>query len=401
MPFPADTPQPTPTPGAGSSLDNGGGGSTSLDSLLASFGTPYSATSNADSMRLYTGTVNGVVQTATVKSWAETYRNALFNTKSNHHDDAVKIFQMLSPSGVFGENPTPKSVYNGFRNIAINAASAWRDGKGPKTGPWEHYVNALQVLAKFQQRSDDVQKQVNIQGFTDKESSVMAWNAFKSAFGRAPSDEEIKAYRDALTKAATAGGQVVERRVVNGVEQVTRKGGFDAKTWSAGYMAALTPKEKNTADLAGDAGLWQDKVRAVANAFGIKLNDVDVLTKTQQLMQGSLTGDQLTAQLSGMAKARYGAGMAAAIDNGNTVSQVVDPYATKYAELMGVNKDSVDTEQIASMIAAGGEKQDRLLSQDEFTGVVRSKPDWMKTSVAKKESYDLGQSILRMFGLVK
>lgn len=352
-----------------------------------------------DEMTVWNGeNKQGKAYTLTVKEYAQIYSVALLNPNDKRHEDAVDIFNSLRPSGVFGEEITEKSIYSGFRRIAISAANTYRGGKGQKIDPISNYTRALQTINKFQQTNSQ-QQSLDFQGFTDKEASTMAWNAYKSAFGRAPSKDEVKSYKAALVAAAQAAPAITTKRVVDGQVSYEKAGGFDVKTWSAGYMSALLPKEKNQADLSGNAGVLQDALRTSANAYGVQLDPVDSLNRVRALMDGSLTQDQLTAQLQGMAKAKYGQGMAAAIDNGNTVAQVVQPMRKQYSDLMGVNEDSVSIADVAGM-ALTDDKQG-LLTEGEFVSKVRAKPEWLKTDSAKQEAYDLGTSVLRMFGLVK
>ena len=357
---------------------------------------------SGDNALVWTGqsAKSGKDYTLTVKQYAEVYSAALLDPNDKRHQEAMEMFTAFRNFGVFGETITPQSVYTGFRRIGLSAANTYRNGNGKKITPRDNYSNALQVLAKYQQVDDQTQK--TFQGFTDKESSTMAWNAYKQAFGRAPSAEEVQAYRKALMTAAQAAPSITTVKMVNGQRVETQSGGFDLKAWSAGYMSGLLPKETaKVSDLAGNAGVYQDYIRSTADDYGIVLDNANVFNRVRQMLDNELTQDQLAGQFIGLAKARYGAGMAAALDTGLTVKQVVEPFVKTYADLMGVNQDSVRVSDIAPMASIGEGDKQRLLSNDEFTALVRSKPEWQRTDVAKREAYDLGQSVLKMFGLVK
>ena len=368
---------------------------------------PQLSGAGTDNMLLYIGTQDGKVSTMKVKDFATTFTSALLNANDPRHESAMQKYQAFQSSGVFGSrNITVEGIYSGFRKIAVNAANVWKGGKGPKIDPWNNYKNALSVVARFQQASDQIQTQQNVEGFTDAESSQMAWNAFKSAFGRAPSAEEVKAYRASLVAAAAAAPQITTSKMVNGKQVVTSKGGFDAKTWSAGYMSALLPKEKNTADLSGGAGVIQDTVRSLADDYGVQLDDVTVLGKVRDYLNRGFTANEvatdLSPQLVGMAKAKYGDGMSVALDTGSNVKQVVNPFLIKYAKLMEVNPDSLRVGDIADkVVSKTPDGKSRLLTEQEFESQLRQDPAWLKTANAKKESFDLANSVLRVFGLVK
>lgn len=363
-------------------------------------------TGSTDDMNLVAGfRKDGKPYIISVKDFAQVYSAALFDSNDDLHEKAMQSFQAFRNSGVFGSrNVTAESVYSGFRKIAISAANVYRENKGEKVDPFVNYSRTLQVLSKFQQTSDEAQ--LNVTGYTDAEASTMAFNAFKDTFGRAPSEDELRRYKSSLTAAAQAAPTVVTSEMVGGKQRITRKGGFDAKAWSAGYMSALLPKEKNKADLSGGAGVIQDTIKAVADAYGVKLDSVTVLNKVRDYLdRGSSASEVQTdmlGQVQGLAKAKYGEGMAAAIDAGSSVKQVVSPFMSKYAQLMEVNPDSLSVGDIADKVVSKEPNgQSRLLTENEFENNVRQTSAWSKTLNAKNEAYDLGNTVLRMFGLVK
>ena len=151
----------------------------------------------------------------------------------------------------------------------------------------------------------------------------------------------------------------------------------------------------------GSAGTWQDKIRETLNDYGLTAEPMSVLNDVRDLLNGKLTEDALVQRIQGQAKGKFGPAMAQAIDAGNTVRQVVQPFIAQYADLMEVNANSVDVGDVAAMASIGEGNQQRLLTQNEFATKVRQMSDWSKTSNAKNEAYDLGQSVLKMFGLVK
>lgn len=334
----------------------------------------------------------GKAVTGTVKSLADTFVESVFNADDPHHADAINTFQSLFNSGAFGSNPTKQSVYTGIRRIYLDSANIYQGGKGRKVDPMTNYANNLAVLAQYTQ-SSPIRKDVS--SYTDAQATQLGKDAFAQSFGRTPTAEELTTFKKFLLAAASAAPRITKTTSTGTVSS----GGFDQNTWVSSYMSGLLPHEKNQADLSGTAGALQDKVNQTLQQYGIAADPVQVLNSVRDLMKGSLTEDALVQQAQGQAKAKFGAGMAAAIDAGNTVQQVVSPLLSRYASLMEVNPDAVKIGDIAAM--ASDESGQRLLTENEFVNKVKQKPEWLRTTNAKNEAYDLGNSILRMFGVVK
>ena len=334
----------------------------------------------------------GKAVTGTVKSLADTFVESVFNADDPHHADAINTFQSLFNSGAFGSNPTKQSVYTGIRRIYLDSANIYQGGKGRKVDPMTNYANNLAVLAQYTQ-SSPIRKDVS--SYTDAQATQLGKDAFAQSFGRTPTAAELTTFKKSLLAAASAAPRITKTTSTGTVTS----GGFDQNTWVSSYMSGLLPHEKNQADLSGTAGALQDKVNQTLQQYGIAADPVQVLNSVRDLMKGSLTEDALVQQAQGQAKAKFGVGMAAAIDAGNTVQQVVSPLLSRYASLMEVNPDAVKVGDIAAM--ASDESGQRLLTENEFVNKVKQKPEWLRTTNAKNEAYDLGNSILRMFGVVK
>lgn len=350
----------------------------------------------------YKDTKTGKMAYKTVKQMATQFVNDLFDANSKGHAGAAAIFQPYFNAGVFGSKFDKQSVYSKMREIYLDAAQQWDGGKGKPVDPYTNFNNQLAIIAQYTGRSAAAQVQQTVSSFTDAEATALAKSQYQTVFGRSPSNKEVTDFKKALIAAAQANPTITKMVIGKGGKQIqTTMGGFDAKAWIASYMAGKLPAEASKADLMGDAGSNQDLVRNMANAYGLKISNQNMFDTVRGLLDGSITKDSLQQQYQGQAKARFGSAMAAAIDAGNTVEQVVNPFLTTYAKLMEQNQDSLKVSDIADMATAVENGQQRLLTENEFAAKVRQQPGWLSTGNAKEEAAGLGNSLLRMFGLVK
>ena len=359
-----------------------------------------------DDMKIvWFGDKNGKPMTSTVKDAADSFTRSIFDANSPNHAKNWAIATTLLNAGVFGKDKTfndPQSMTTVMRRIFIDAADVYNGGKGKKVDPYNNFAHNQQVIAKFTTASNDVQTQINRTGFTDQQATVLAKGAFQAAFGRAPSDKETAAYKKALIKAAAAAPKITKTtKLAGGGTDTTSLGGFNLKAWSAGYMSGLLPKESKAADVQGTAGQYQDTVKRTLEDYGIKPDDSLVMNSVRYLMDGTLTQENFDQHVQGMAKAKYGANVAQAIDNGVTVRQLMKEYTDTYAQMMDKNSSILNVHDIAALATTDDKGQQRLLTGTEFSNKLRQDPSWSKTSMAKNEAYSLANSILSKFGLVK
>ena len=389
-PNPTPTPKPTPPPVSppGFNLDA---------SQMAQFAGMFNAASD-DAKPVWLGAKGGKNVTQTVKQLTDTFVNALFDASDPKHVEAANRFQQLFATGAFGKNPDKKDVYNGYRKIFLDAANVYNNNKGRKVSWLDNYANNLAVMARYQTAAKTPQTvSKTVSTYTDAEASALGTKAFTETFDRTPTGAELAAFKKNLLAAANAAPSITE--VKNGTTYT--KGGFDQNTWVAAYMSGLLPHEKNKTDLNGAAGTWQDKIRETLNDYGISQDPVGTLNDVRDLINGKLTEENLVQRIQGQAKGKFGPAMAQAIDAGNTVRQVVQPLLSQYADMMEVSADSVNVGDIASMATVGEGNQQRIATTNEFASKIRQMSDWSRTTNAKSEAYNLGQSVLQMFGLVK
>jgi murein DD-endopeptidase MepM/ murein hydrolase activator NlpD len=155
-------------------------------------------------------------------------------------------------------------------------------------------------------------------------------------------------------------------------------------------------------DLAGSAGDIQDNVMKLAADYGVRVSDSFITGLVRGIMAGTMTEQDADNHIKGLAKSTY-ASLAPQIDAGMTVAEIANPYIRSMATLLELNDADIDLFDPTIRAALTGRTQDGTPAVKpiwQFENEVRSDSRWLNTNNARDSLDGVGNSILKMWGLV-
>lgn len=220
---------------------------------------------------------------------------------------------------------------------------------------------------------------------------------FREVIGRPGTAEEVEEMRVALVKAASR-AKPVTTTVREGNRTVTRvTPGFDIKSWATGYISTKFADE----DVEGVLGEAQDRLKALARAYGVDMGESWYAAATKQVGKGTAVEDFLD-EIKQTAIGRY-PGLADRINKGSNVAQIASPYIQSKARILEIDPDTIDLDDMDIQQAIGFKDEKGAYSTKplwQYETDLRRKPEWQYTKNAK-DSYDtLMLKVLRDFGLM-
>ena len=154
--------------------------------------------------------------------------------------------------------------------------------------------------------------------------------------------------------------------------------------------------------LGGTAAEMKAQLDSLGANYGIKLGDQWKARQLAAVMSGDDTIAGVQAKVQEMAMREYKA-FADRIAGGETVTEIADPYISRYAELLEQNPSSVgvDNELIQRAMKQTG-PDGKAASMDLFTfeKEVRKDNRWQYTQNAKQEVSNVTSDLLRSFGML-
>ena len=154
--------------------------------------------------------------------------------------------------------------------------------------------------------------------------------------------------------------------------------------------------------LGGSAAEVKAQLDSLSSNYGVKLGDQWKARQLASVMSGDETVASIQTKVQEMAMREYKA-FADRIAGGETVTEIADPYVSRYAELLELNPNSVgvDDDLIQRALKQTG-PDGKAASMDLYTFEKELRKDtrWQYTKNAKQEVSNVTSDLLRSFGLV-
>ena len=208
----------------------------------------------------------------------------------------------------------------------------------------------------------------------------------------------IGTWKEWLTNQAVAmGAKVSDAQLSDFAQQITN-GGLSAA--QATKVFASTYVNYKDADLIGRAGALQDSIKTYNSQYGKVLNDSQINNLVQKTMTNQMTDADVLDQIRRTAAGKY-VNFSDRILSGETVDDVVSPYkelATQLLEVPDIDfNDNLMLEALTGKNDKGGAK---FSSLSDFKKAIKSDQRWQYTDNAREEYMNIGQKMLKDFGLI-
>lgn len=154
----------------------------------------------------------------------------------------------------------------------------------------------------------------------------------------------------------------------------------------------------------GGAALLEDKVRTLANDYGVNITDAQVGEWVGGALTGKYTEDHFHDFARDMARSRY-PGLSTYLDQGMTVKQVAAPYLQSYSQILEQNPDTVNlndthVQKALQGTPAANNQPPQMQTLYDFEKGLRQDPRWMNTKGAHQQMQAATSTVLRDFGIV-
>lgn len=154
--------------------------------------------------------------------------------------------------------------------------------------------------------------------------------------------------------------------------------------------------------LGGTAAETKMQLDSLASNYGIKLGDQWKSRQLAKIMSGDDTLAGAQQRVQEMAMREYSA-FADRIAGGETITEIADPYISRYSELLEQNPEAVgvDNDLIQrAMKQAGPDGKPAAMDLWTFEKEVRKDNRWQYTKNAKQEVANVTSDLLRSFGVM-
>lgn len=152
----------------------------------------------------------------------------------------------------------------------------------------------------------------------------------------------------------------------------------------------------------GTTGVTMAQVKARASDYGLPMSDQAAFDWAKRVGAGLETNEGVEAYLREQAKGRY-SWLAADIDRGATVRQIMDPIIQQTAQLLEVDPHTIDLtdSRFSAMIDhVDASNTRRAMTLAEAATYARSREEWQNTENARQAAANAAESLLRTFGKV-
>ena len=177
---------------------------------------------------------------------------------------------------------------------------------------------------------------------------------------------------------------------------------FISRRYGVRAKAAETPEEREAVARKGTASEIADKLRALAQAYGIELSPFNMNKKIQE---GLRQGDNWERWVEGQrnlfrqsAKSMYPSA-ADQLDD-YTLEELADSYMDDAANLLGINRENMSLTDNKWLRALSG-PDGKPMTREQWLATLRTdkRYGWTKTQKAKTEMAELGDELLSVFGM--
>jgi hypothetical protein len=153
--------------------------------------------------------------------------------------------------------------------------------------------------------------------------------------------------------------------------------------------------------LAGASGLFEDKLREVAQRNGIRYSDQWYVDAARSVANGRMTEDDWIRSVQDKAASLFPV-FSDQIRAGATAYDLASPYINRMADELELNPLSIGLDDPYIMQALGGVDQGgkpTAMGLWDFTMKVRNDPRWMNTRYAQNQITGVADAVMQMFGL--
>lgn len=154
--------------------------------------------------------------------------------------------------------------------------------------------------------------------------------------------------------------------------------------------------------LGGTAAETKAQLDSLASSYGVRLGDQWKARQLAKIMSGDDTLAGIQTKVQEMAMREYKA-FADRIAAGETVSEIADPYVSRYAELLEMNPNSVklnDDMIQRAMKQTGPDGKAAAMDLHTFEKEVRKDNRWQYTMNARQEVANVTSELMRSFGVM-
>lgn len=145
----------------------------------------------------------------------------------------------------------------------------------------------------------------------------------------------------------------------------------------------------------GGVAATMTRLRDMASAYGYPLGDDKLAQQTREVLAGNQDPAALAAQYKEWAKLNF-VGIAGALDAGQTVADVLDPYKQIAAQELGSSKETMNVSDPKWQAAINGQAP---LSLTDWRTKIRtdSQYGWNSSVTAQQQAYQLVAGLEQMF----
>ena len=157
--------------------------------------------------------------------------------------------------------------------------------------------------------------------------------------------------------------------------------------------------------LQGEASVSVDQLRAMANKYGVKVSNATLTSQVQTLLKTGAGPETMEDYYREQAKTLFPS-VAADLDRGLTVEDVMQPYVQEAASLLDLNPADLDytDEKWRKALSFTGDKgvdEQRRMTSGEWEKTLRTDPKYGydRTTKAMGEARSFAGSLMSAFGI--
>ena len=190
-------------------------------------------------------------------------------------------------------------------------------------------------------------------------------------------------------------------------EALLRKAALDVAKFGLTYEMALNNLASSMQTTSTGAselrqGYYGQRVRELANQYGIAMSDSAITNSASLVATGQQTLESLKTQFREQAKVMYPS-LAGGLDRGLTFEAMASPYANFASSILEIPMEQIDFRDpkwSAAFNSRDNKGNVTQMSFSEWQDYLRTDPQfgWEYTDNAKSQVYDIALQIGRMFG---
>lgn len=154
--------------------------------------------------------------------------------------------------------------------------------------------------------------------------------------------------------------------------------------------------------LGGQAGQAFQQLRTTAYENGVSMSEQSLKDSAAYVVKGVSSMEKEVANIRGVAMGSYPA-FADQIEAGQNMKDIAQPYVQEMAkqlELPDTDVDMFNPKIKAALTRANAQGRPEPMSLTDFTEMIRSTPDWRRTTNAQSAVMGVGHQVLKDMGLV-